>query len=71
MLYSTSILIIEGTPQMFIASDYVSRVSSSFLLPAREALQDQLFSWVSECVRFCVHPLRMAFLFPTVLWFPK
>lgn len=27
-----------------------------------------LLSWVSECLRFCLCPLRMGDLFPTALW---
>ena len=58
----------------------VPRVTSSCLLPLWETLQDQqvgltqapfkllLQPWVLECVRFCVHPLRMESLSPTAFW---
>ena len=65
---------------MAAASVYVPRVSPSCLLPLQEALQDQqvhltqalfkclLLPLISEHVKFCVHHLRVEFLFPTILW---
>ena len=65
---------------MAAASIYTLRVSSSYLLPLQELLQDQqvgltqssfkllFLLWVPQCVRLCVHPLRVESLFPTVLW---
>ena len=65
---------------MAVANIYVLRVSTSCLLPLWETLQDQqviltqdlfkllLLTWVPECVRFCVCPLRVESLFPTTLW---
>ena len=72
----------EHLPKVARASVCISRVSSSGLLPLWKALQDQqvcltqtpfkllLLPWVSEHVRFCVHPLRVEYLFVTVLWVP-
>ena len=78
-LDSTNVHVVEQVPKMSAASVYVPRVSCSFLLPLQEILQDQqvsltqapfkllLLPWVLECVRFCVHPLRVESLFPTAL----
>ena len=64
---------------MAIASVFVLRLSSSFLLPLQEALQDQqvllisslqslLLPWDPEQVKFCVWLLRVKFSFSTVPW---
>ena len=64
---------------MAAAHVFVLKVSCSCLLPLPETLQDQqvgliqdlfkllLLPWVLECVRFCVGPLRVESLLPTVL----
>lgn len=64
---------------MAIASVFVLRLSSSFLLPLQEALQDQqvllisslqslLLPWDPEQVKFCVWLLRVKFSFSIVPW---
>ena len=62
---------------MVATSVYVSRVSSSCLLPFWETLQNQqvgltqtsfkllLLLWVPKHLRFCVCPLKVESLFPT------
>ena len=79
-LASASVLVVEELPKMAAASIFFPWVSPNFLLPLREALQDQqvglpqapfkmlLLPWVSECVRVCVSPLRKESVFSTVLW---
>ena len=78
VLASTSVYVIEAS-QNGCPPVYVSRMSSSCLLPLWEALQDQLvgltqaplklvlLSWVPDHMRFCVHILRAECLFPTAL----
>ena len=64
---------------MAVASIDVPRVSSSFLLPLQETLQDQevgltqtpfkllLLLWVPGSVRFCLCSLRVESLLPIAL----
>ena len=79
VLFSTSVHVVEQAAQMAGASVYVPSLSSSCLLSLQETLQNQqvslnqtsikllLLPLVPECVRYCVSPLRVKFLFPPAL----
>ena len=67
---------------MSAACVHVPRVRSRQLSPPQEALRDQqvgltqgsfkyFLPCVPEHVRFCVHPLKMEFLFLTAFWLSK
>ena len=85
VLSSTGVLLVEWAPPecLLPGSVYPGSVPVAPTSPLWEILQDQqtsltqvpfklLLPWVSECVKFSVHPLRVQALFPIALWvFPK
>ena len=77
---STSVLWWNKFPPDCCCQRLCPSVSFSCLLPLQEAVQDQqvslaqapfkllLLPWVSDCVRFSVHPLRVESLLLTAPW---
>ena len=76
---STTVHMVEQAPQNGCLQHLCPQGSPTCLLHLQKALHDQQLvltqaffklqslGWNSEHVRFCVHPLRVEYLFPTAL----